>query len=55
MFARQDAKEIRNLDPEYLNLDFTIEEVTWATNKAKAGKLCGYDNIANKILKSPEM
>ena len=55
IFVSKDAHTYVNLDSNLLNLDITIEEVKWATSKAKNNKSSGYDNIANEILKSPTM
>ena len=36
-------------------MDISIEEVVFATTRTKNGKSSGYDNIANEILKLPEI
>ena len=37
---------------EFINKEFTKEELSAALNKLKNNKSCGYDNILNEFLKN---
>jgi hypothetical protein len=55
IFVDPNIKNITEITNEMLNLDISMEEVSWATGKTKLGKSSGYDNITNEILKSEHM
>ena len=52
-FITQINKKTAIIPPNWLNIDIAIEEIRWATSKAKKGKAGGIDQLPNELWKHP--